>query len=129
MSNSSTITSTIQDVSIESCFKNHDEYMEQFFTAEEQKDLHERPEQSVAGILAVKRALILLCSTLHSEGTFTEKSFTITRNSNGAPEIVSFPDFSVDGRHYSKEIFSISISHNRTNAFGLVALQESGNVR
>lgn len=127
MKTGNTIHSMMQTISLAEFEDNLDIYIEKHFAEQERIELQQRPEQSIAGILAVKQALVSLCKSLDTQHTFTEKSFVISHKPDGAPVISQLPPCFAGNHQYTKEEFSISISHNRNNAYGLAAVQERHN--
>ena len=118
------VISAIKEISIGQCENGREAYLAAYFTDGERGAAQGRPAQSIAGICAVKQALAALCRSLCTEGIFREKAFEIVHTPDGAPRIGRFPDFSVGNRTYTKETFSISISHTRATAYGLAVVQE-----
>ena len=92
--------------------------------ASEDTSLSPSTTRSLAGIHAVKRALVSLCRSLQPDVIFKESDFSIIHNNNGTPLIDRFKVFSINGKSYTKNMFSISISHTTTTAFGLAAVKE-----
>ena len=119
-----TIHSVIEKISRSEFRRNKNELLAAHFSSFEIEELASRPEQTVAGFLAVKRALALLCESLNTDNSFSEKSFVLSHKKTGAPCIVTFPDFSAKGEKYTKRDIHISVTHNRSNVYGLAAAQE-----
>jgi phosphopantetheinyl transferase (holo-ACP synthase) len=124
MKSGTMIRSVIHTVPIGECDDNRKSVLADFFTPEEAREMRDRPEQSVAGVLAAKRALVSLCAAIDTKRLFDEKSFVILHKNNGAPSIIKIPAVSSGGRVLTKDNFFISITHNRNDACGLAAVQE-----
>jgi hypothetical protein len=87
------------------------------FSPPEVRDLENRPAQSWAGFLAVKRALIALtrdCTGIDC----TEADFVLGHESSGAPVLLDMP-----GQLRSSGSIAISVSHTRAHAYGLAVLE------
>jgi len=89
--------------------------VEEHFAPGEIADLGNRRVQSLAGFLALKRALVDLWA---GAGTAAPRDFELGHHESGAPRIVAAPAGVVP------ESTLISISHTRTWAYGLAAIRE-----
>jgi holo-[acyl-carrier-protein] synthase len=90
--------------------------VKRYFSADELKVLHNRPDRNSAGIVAVKRALLGLCSELGARRRLSGKSFEIGHLENGAPVVYRSPEISISGVRVNPADLHVSISHNRTHA-------------
>ena len=124
MTQENNIHSVIEKVSINDFKKNKKRLMATHFSHQEIEEMQARPDNTKAGFLAVKKALFSLCKSINNSDSISEISFQLSHESSGAPCIISFPTFSVNGKEYTKKDFHISVTHNRSNAYGLVAVQE-----
>ncbi len=127
MTQEKSIHSVIEKVSINDFKKNKDELMATHFSLQETEELQSRPDNTRAGFLAVKKALSSLCKSINSTDSISEISFQLSHESSGAPCITSLPAFCANGKEYTKKDFHISITHNRSNAFGIAVFQENHN--
>ncbi len=124
MSETGTVHTVTECVSLDTFRRDCTDLMKSGFSREEQVELEKRPDQTKAGILAVKKALVKLYTELFNAHDITEHSFVVLHQNNGAPYIENFPEIPSDYKQYTKKDFHISISHNRTHAYGLAAIQE-----
>jgi len=109
----------IKSLSIKSFKRNRKRFLHSFFTPGEIKHLKSRPLQSAAAFLALKRALVQLCKDAGAIKKPREKSFVITHAPDGAP-IIKQPEKVIPDA--LSGVF-ISITHTRTHAFGLAAIE------
>lgn len=94
---------------------------EQDFSPEEIADLGRRRVQSLAGFLALKRALAGLCIEAGAASA-QPRDFVLGHRANGAPRLLDDPAGLVPGK------VLVSVSHTRRWAYALAALggQEAG---
>lgn len=118
------VRSVIEKVSILEFSENRERLIATNFSPNEIEELLSRPDNTGAGFLAVKRALLALFKSIDNKNPISEKSIRLSHEKSGAPCITSLPSLSAHGEEYSKKDFHISITHNRINAFGLAAFQE-----
>jgi phosphopantetheinyl transferase (holo-ACP synthase) len=102
----------------------------QYFTEEELRSIAGKPARTIAGLLAVKKALVRLCAIAPAGKSHAclEKSFTIIATSQGAPVLKTIPPVVARTWRSSAEDFHISITHTKFFAYGLAAFQEKGDV-
>ncbi|MBI5017254.1 MAG: 4'-phosphopantetheinyl transferase superfamily protein [Deltaproteobacteria bacterium] len=86
-------------------------------TAAEVAEVSPRRLQTLAGFLALKRALCGLFSGLPCVSRPREEEFELTHRPSGAPCLARCPD------HPPGRVF-VSLSHSRTCAYGLAVFQE-----
>jgi phosphopantetheinyl transferase (holo-ACP synthase) len=89
---------------------------EEHFSPREIADLGSRRVQSIAGALALKRALVRLWSA--AGAATVPREFEIGHHANGAPRLAAAP-----GGVSLADVY-VSISHTRQWAYGLTALAE-----
>jgi len=78
-----------------------------------------RAPQSLAGFLALKRALTDLALELDPSTPADPLAFTLDHGPSGEPRVVSAPP-----RVAARGRLAVSISHTRCRAYGLAVLQE-----
>ena len=122
-----TVHSVIEKVTVREFKENRKTLLARHFVPSEIEELHTRSDKTASGLLAVKKALVLLCKNISPQSSFTEQSFQLSHELNGAPCIIAFPQISTGSKKIPNEDFYISITHNRSNAYGLAAFQEKGN--
>jgi phosphopantetheinyl transferase (holo-ACP synthase) len=111
------VRSVIERVEIEETGRLWDQIARDHFTPDEIDALAAKKVQTRAGYLALKKALVSLLSPPGKGPAFEERDFVITNNARGAPELFRSP---VDP---GGSLF-VSISHTRTQAYGLAVLVE-----
>ncbi|HOE67995.1 MAG TPA: hypothetical protein PLO62_15860 [Candidatus Hydrogenedentes bacterium] len=82
-----------------------------------------RHVQTVAGFVAVKRALCGVCARL-GLGEWSERDFVLTHTANGAPRIAACPKRLCDENGAPMPGLYISIAHTKQHAYGLAVYQE-----
>jgi phosphopantetheinyl transferase (holo-ACP synthase) len=115
-------TKTIRSVLVTLDIKEvqHDPLLDTYFSAQEQVELSTRHIRSTVGSLALKRAVLHLLSK-GKDDVLTEKDIVLGRRPNDRPVLLLLPDH--PGAALSNSLF-LSISHTRSTAYGLAALQE-----
>jgi len=97
----------------------------QYFCEAELTELATRRPQTMAGFLAVKRALVGLFTPLLATDSLSERDFVLSHDKQGAPCLVTVPLAGLSDDEYSTiGEAKLSISHTREAAYGLVAYQE-----
>jgi len=124
MSETGTVHTVTECISLDTFRRDCTDLIQSGFSPEEQAELEKRPDQTKAGILAVKKALAKLYTELFNAHDITEHSFIVLHQKNGAPYIKKFPEIPSDYKQYTKKDFHISISHNRAHTYGLAAIRE-----
>jgi len=94
------------------------------FTQREIDELSSRPMQSAAGMVALKRALVRLGSSMWNTPGLTEKDFTLSHDPSGAPRLDAVPDAAAAGSVGGSPKIRLSLSHTRKHACGLAVLAE-----
>lgn len=119
-----TIHSIIETISLKSYKNTHKTNMHEYFLPTELKEMKSKPIRTMAGMLAVKRALVSICSDKIPNNSINEKCFELGHTPNGAPFIKNIHINSQKDFLIKKEQLSISITHNKINAHGLAVYQE-----
>ena len=117
------IHSFLEIVSIAEVERDRSAIASQCFSEGEMAELASRRTQTMAGFLALKKALAGLFSSAAGGAGFSERDFILSHDENGAPRLVSCPELP-GGRGALK--VHLSISHTREWAYGLAAYQEDG---
>jgi phosphopantetheinyl transferase (holo-ACP synthase) len=107
----------LEAVSIAEVEKNRPAIALRSFTAAERAELSGRRAQTMAGFLALKRALVRLASSVYGDASLCEKDFVLAHRANGAPHCLRVPPACAGVR--------VSVSHTRDWAYGLAAVQET----
>ncbi len=94
--------------------------LRQSFDVGEQADLEGRPDRTVAGRLALKRALVDLWVRLAPGVPAAARDFILSREASGAPGLRSVPGSIAPGQ------VRVSISHSPDLAVGLAVATQPG---
>lgn len=97
------------------------------FSEAEREELEGCHPQSIAGFLAVKRALCALCHEQCRTLVIEERDFELHRSSDGAPIVMRAKPLNFEAKS-SKNVYSelsVSISHTRVRAYGLAVRDDS----
>ena len=123
--------SVIEKVPLESITKGNTGDLLRYFTDAQLQEIGSRPLQSIAGVVAVKKALVELCTNLNPDTVYAgmEPAFDIESIPNTAPRIRAMPQVQVHGEITDPAWYTISISHTKTHAFGLAVFQRESHVR
>jgi phosphopantetheinyl transferase (holo-ACP synthase) len=111
----------IASVSISEVHDHRAELLDRCFSVDERVHLADATDQTVAGLLAVKRAWVALALSLNAEAApvdLSERDVALTHAVGGAPMI---------GCHNAPWVrgpLFISVSHTRTTAHGVVCTQQ-----
>jgi phosphopantetheinyl transferase (holo-ACP synthase) len=124
MGKAGTIYSVTEKVSVDTFRQEWETLQESCFSSEELLELEQRPMQTRAGMYAVKKALVTLYTSLFKAENITPNSFVVLHRKNGAPFLKKASKIPGSFPQYSKKDIHISFSHNRENAYGLVAIKE-----
>lgn len=95
--------------------------LEADFSEQERAALGGRSVQSVAGFLALKRAVMALARSVGAGSHLSERDVELSHDANGAPVVLSVgagAGAGILGR------LRVSISHTSTTAYGLAVIQE-----
>lgn len=95
--------------------------MEEKFSIREKAHLARAPLQTVAGFLAVKKAVAALAASVSGVG-LDEREVVLSHAKSGAPRLVSIPKKLCADMPDKKNIL-VSISHSKTHAFGLAVFK------
>jgi len=107
----------LEQVPISAVKEQRDILEAEHLSASETRELSSRGDQTVAGFLAVKRALCELHRETGKTAEVTPRHFVLTHDpETGAPTLAAWPE--MDG-----PIF-VSISHTRDNAYGLAVVED-----
>lgn len=93
--------------------------MREHFTEGERLQLRERHVRTVAGFLAVKRALVRLAGDCDPDVVVSERDFVLSHKENGAPVVCSGPDCRLTPGGVPSPLLRVSVSHTKLNAYGL----------
>lgn len=96
------------------------------FTDRELAELTGKRAQTMAGFLALKKALVALFASLDAGATFSERDFVLAHDEDGAPRIISSPPPPKSEDQCAMKTPCISIAHTREWAYGLAVCQEAG---
>jgi len=96
------------------------------FTPDELAEIPAGRPQTLAGSLAVKRALVQLAAALGEPVQVAEKDFVLSHDRRGAPRLVSAPAPVGPAVPARLADVRISISHTREWAYGLAVYQGHG---
>jgi len=96
----------------------------QFFSAAERDELKSRHVQSVAGGLALKRALCALFHQRFAGFSFGPAHFMLRHDPDGAPRIAGLPPPWPAVTTARRERLFVSITHTKLEAAGLVVHQQ-----
>ena len=102
------------------------ELLARHFAPEEAAGLAVKPAQSLAGALALKRALVQLFREADPRAEVTERDFHLTHDGDGAPRVIGWPGSARAA--VAPCAVRVSISHSRTTACGVAAYQEDRDV-
>lgn len=113
------VRTRLESLEIAAVALRRDEVAASAFGAEEISGLGARRVQSLAGALALKRALAALWADA-GLGAAEPRDFAVGHLESGAPRLLAAPDGIDPG------LVRVSISHTRVWAYGLAALNSSG---
>jgi phosphopantetheinyl transferase (holo-ACP synthase) len=114
------VTSFLEIVSLASVKRARRGFMRRNFYPKETDRLNNAPLQTIAGMIALKRALKKLIAAVCGARTGA-KEIVLSHDKNGAPRLVALAQKA--GMPDKKNI-RISISHSKTHAYGLAVLQQ-----
>jgi phosphopantetheinyl transferase (holo-ACP synthase) len=115
-----TITSFLEIVSLAGVKRAKSGIMRRNFSPKEKGRLINAPHQTIAGMLALKRALKKMIAAVCGARTGA-KEIALSHDKNGAPRLVALAQKA--GMPDKKNI-RISVSHSKTHAYGLAMLQQ-----
>lgn len=118
------IHSRLERLSIAEVERDRAALEERFLDAAERAELQGRRAQSVAGFLALKRALAQLVAGLPGAGAPTERDFLLTHHPNGALRCTLSAELL--RRLGTPPRLHLSVSHTRDWAYGLAVREEAG---
>jgi phosphopantetheinyl transferase (holo-ACP synthase) len=123
MKNSSvTVTSFLEIVSLAGVKRARSGIIRRNFSPKETDRLNDAPLQSIAGMLALKKALAKMIAAVCGV-RMGGKEIVLSNDKNGGPRLVALPAKSGSGMPDKKDI-RISISHSKTHAYGLAVLKQ-----
>jgi phosphopantetheinyl transferase (holo-ACP synthase) len=93
------------------------------FSPAEANSLRAGPVQTVAGFLALKRAVIAAARALSPDTELREREVVLRHDASGAPRLLRVPA-RLEKKVQRRRLF-VSISHTRETAWGLVSYQEA----
>ncbi len=117
-------TWTIDLVSIADVNARREWYLSTYFAPPERERLRDKPVQTIAGRVALKRALCRLTATLSLSVDLSPCDVVIERREDGAPQINGFANVASTRFAEILEALSVSISHSKTTAAGLALLTD-----
>jgi phosphopantetheinyl transferase (holo-ACP synthase) len=112
------VLSRIAAVEIATIEADRDAFAERELSPAEAAGLRGRRAQSLAGALALKRALAALWAASGRSAVAGSRDFTLARDPRGAPRLVDAPGGAAGA--------CVSISHTREFAYGLAAVEAVG---
>lgn len=116
-----TVTSFLEIVPLAGVKRARSDIMRRNFSPKETNRLNNAPLQSIAGMLALKKALAKMTADVCGK-RMNGKNIVLSIEKNGAPRLVALPAKSGAGMPDKKDI-RISISHSKTHAYGLAVFQ------
>ena len=120
--NSVTVTSFLEIVPLAGVRRARSDIMWRNFSSKETDRLNNAPLQSIAGMIALKKALAKMAAAVCGV-RMSGKEIVLSNDKNGVPRLVALPAKSGAGMPDKKDI-RISISHSKTHAYGLAVLQQ-----
>jgi phosphopantetheinyl transferase (holo-ACP synthase) len=120
--NSMTITSFLEIVSLAGVKRAKSGIMRRNFSLKETDRMFNAPVQTIAGMIALKRALKKMIAVVYGASTGA-KEIVLSHDKSGAPRLVALPQKA--GMPEKKNI-RVSVSHSKTHAYGLAVLQQRG---
>ena len=115
-----TIRACLARVSLSEVARDRAGILGESFDASERADLEDQPDRSVAGRLALKRALVDLWGILAPGVPAASRDFVLYRQASGAPGLRSAPG------SVAASTLRVSISHSPDLAVGLAVGSEPG---
>lgn len=103
------------------------DYLLEYFNPAERNLQQNEPVQSIAGRVALKRAVCALTQAYGPEGTVSPTSVVIDRDNQGAPRVINMPPSLATLLRSDRERLYVSISHSKTTAVGMAILSQRGN--
>lgn len=125
MNGSVPVHTSIVRVPVASARRARVRWLERYCSDAEARRLEQRPVQSLAGDIALKRALAGLFSILADGRQFVERDFVVDRTREGAPRLAGFPSLRTPTKRDLRARLSVSITHTSTNAYGLAVYGEA----
>jgi phosphopantetheine--protein transferase-like protein len=118
------IRSCLETVLIQEVKRSREAILCTHFTDDERAAFDQLPVQSIAGQLAVKRAVCRLAAALKSALALSCRQVVVLRDQSGAPKIGSISCADEDFRALLEAEVLVSISHSKTTAIGLAVIAE-----
>jgi phosphopantetheinyl transferase (holo-ACP synthase) len=112
--------SQLASVSVSSVKKRRPALLARHFRPLEIRRLSARPAASVAGVLALKRAGVLLWRSMKSGRAATERDFVFAHARSGAVRLSACPAIGREAPAAVRRRVLVSLSHTRANAYGLL---------
>jgi phosphopantetheinyl transferase (holo-ACP synthase) len=114
------VISFLHSVPVDEARKHRRSLVKAHCTTAESRELANRGAASVAGSVALKAALVDSCRHFQADTPVVTRDFGLSHNKRGAPVLTSFP---AGADPFAGHIVRISLTHTRTTAHGLVAIQ------
>jgi phosphopantetheine--protein transferase-like protein len=121
----SAVWSHMEQISIQAVRDWESELMQRCFSPAERQDLACEPLQTIAGRLALKRAICRLAAQRFGASTLQEADVELQRTPNGAPAIVRVTLSDRALRNILENDLYVSISHSRKSAVGIAVILRS----
>ena len=118
------VRSSLAKVSIAEVERSRSKFEAQAFGEAERAELRGRRAQTVAGFLALKRALSALFEGMSGGTALTERDIVLTHRENGAPSWAPSPVW-LARRLKPLPVVQVSVSHTREWAYALAVCVES----
>jgi phosphopantetheinyl transferase (holo-ACP synthase) len=96
-------------------------WLRRYFTLAEARDLTTRPAQSLAGAVALKRAVKRLIRELAPRRRIGELSIGVGHARDGAPALTRVPAVGTRSGRALLAALHVSVTHTARNAYGVVA--------
>ncbi len=117
-------TTVVCSIAISDVEKTKENILSSSFNTTEKEELAGRHIRSTAGWLVLKKALCRLLEQLDM-ARLSEIDVSLKRTDAGRPYIADINIQAMDKASLTRNLF-VSISHNRTTAYGMAVYQEEG---
>jgi phosphopantetheinyl transferase (holo-ACP synthase) len=124
MNKATDIRAFLEVISIDDVRAHLDACLAQDFNEAEKRYRENRPLQSVAGCLALKRALCRAAVDCFGLYRIHERDFTIETPKNDAPRLARIDTEDTAVARAMQDAAFVSISHSRTTAAGLAVIRD-----
>ncbi len=119
------IVTYLEVVEIDPLRKRREEVLFSSFSKRERDEYAGRSMQSLAGAVALKRAVLCYLGDEAHSPALSERDIELGHSEKGAPRIVTLSGLPAKQAAKTIDRLHISVSHTRTQAYGLVVVQET----